>query len=371
MVRTFSVTPMREDRGRFARLRNERVFIYWPHGLGDWAHLASILPLLEPSNAYAIARYGDDYSALLEGNEYVEVLRSGVRELGDGGAQGSVHLGLDLRRLDGRPRAALVPEPLAGALAAFGPTALLWTDYPETEGRTPFPFHTKARNLARLLVRAERLATFDLARSLPSMLDVSADPLLQRAVDERLRRFAPPGSHVYVLSCAGRTAERKNWDAAQARRFAGLLRREDAGARIVAMGDPLLGDASQWAGREIVAGYGELFEDVDASFARTYMALLARTDGVVGVPAGPLHVAMARGGIPVVGIWLAHLPEWYDEPNEHAVHLIGDEVRCRGFDRRPATRTLPARWHDKRILDERAISAKDALDALLALSSRA
>ena len=41
------VRAMREDRGRFAALRDARVLIYWPHGLGDWVHFGAIAPLLE------------------------------------------------------------------------------------------------------------------------------------------------------------------------------------------------------------------------------------------------------------------------------------------------------------------------------------
>ena len=356
---------MREDRGRFAALQGERVFIYWPHGLGDWVHLSTIFPLLEPSNRYAIARFGDDYSSVLEGNEHVAVLPSGVRALDDGSALGAKHLGLDLRRLDGRQHQLTVPEPLGSALEAFDPTVVLWTDYPETEGRAPFPFHTKARHLARLLIRNERLSEFDLARPLAAGLETSVEPKVQATIDERLRAFASPGSRVYVLSRTGYTAPRKNWADAQARTFVHLLRMDDPAARVVAMDDPSFGDSTHWAGREIVAGYRELFAGVDAPFARAYLALLARTDGVIAVPAGPLHVAMARGGVPIVGLWLAHLPEWYDEPNPGATHLIGSYVRERGFEKRPGSTTLPPTWrHRTQWQPSREISAEAVLYAL-------
>ena len=41
------VPAIREDRGRFAALRNARVLIYWPHGLGDWVHFGGVAPLLD------------------------------------------------------------------------------------------------------------------------------------------------------------------------------------------------------------------------------------------------------------------------------------------------------------------------------------
>jgi hypothetical protein len=363
-VRELTLRAMREDRGRFAGLRGERAFMYWPHGLGDWVHLAAILPLFEPSNAYAIARFGDDYSCILENNRYVRVLGSGCRALGDGGDLGAKHLGLELRRLDGRPRTVRVPEPLGRELEAFAPTALLWSDYPETEGRTAFPFHTKARHLANLLVGRERLQTFDLAKPLPSTIEFQAPGAVQTLVDERLRRLAGPQTRCYVLSIAGYTAERKNWDPSQARTLVRLLQRDDPRARVIAMDDPQLGDASAWEGRDIVTGYRELFADIDAPFARVFLALLARTAGFAGVPAGPLHAAMARGGFPIVGLWLAHLPEWYDEPNPGAVHFIGSYVRERRFDRRPATRTLPDGWHRKIQLDSNAIPAEAVYESL-------
>ena len=59
---------MREDAGRFAGLSGARILIYWPHGFGDWVHLGAIVPLLEPSNTYAVTRFGDDYVSVMEGN---------------------------------------------------------------------------------------------------------------------------------------------------------------------------------------------------------------------------------------------------------------------------------------------------------------
>src|SRR5580693_2233037 len=93
---------MREDRGRFAALRDRRVLIYWPHGLGDWVHFGAVAPLLEPSNSYAMTRFGDDYVSVMEGNASVEPLASGLRSPSDGAGAGARHLGLELRRCNGR-----------------------------------------------------------------------------------------------------------------------------------------------------------------------------------------------------------------------------------------------------------------------------
>jgi hypothetical protein len=343
------VPAVREDRDLFAALRDTRVLIYWPHGLGDWVHLGAILPLLEPSNAYAITRFGDDYVSLMENNVRVRALRSGTLAPSDGEERGARHLGLALRKCDGRIATLEAPAPLGEELIAFAPGAVLWTDYPETEGRTAYPFHTKARNLARLLVRPERLATFDLSAPLPNSIDFETPAVTRRLLDERLAQLAPPGTLLCVISRTGFTASRKNWgDGSEARAFVAALRAMSPRWRFVSMDDENLGAGS--------AGFRELFGDVAEPFARLYKALASRTSLFVGIPAGPLHVTMARGDVPTIGVWLAHHPDWYDEPNPHAIHLVGRYVRERGFDRRPATTTKPpSLQHRLRYVETRSI----------------
>ncbi len=354
---------MREDRGRFANVRDSRVLIYWPHGLGDWTHLGAIGALLEPSNHYAIVRFGDDYGCIMEGSSHFLPLSSGVRSPGDGAALGAAHLGVELRRLRGGSVELALPAPLDSGVRAFAPDVLLWTDYPETEGRTAFPFHTKARNLARLLVRKERLASFDLARPLASAIDFEPPARTQQRLDERLAAFAPPRTRLGILSRAGVTAARKNWgDGSEARAFVEAMRRDDRRWRFISMDDEKLGEG--------VAGFRELFAGLDEPFARLYKALAARTALFVGVPAGPLHVAMARGGIPIVGLWLAHHPDWYDEPNPSAIHLVGRYVRDRGFDRRVATTSKPASLQHRLVyLDAYGIATPAVAEAARSLIS--
>jgi len=226
------------------------------------------------------------------------------------------------------------PAPLDEGVADFAPDVVLWTDYPETEGRTPYPFHTKARNLARLLVRPERLAGFDLSTPLRSAVDFDPSEATRRLVDQRLAELAPPGTSLCVVSRTGVTASRKNWgDGSEARSFVAAMRTMSPRWRFVSMDDENLGDGA--------ARFRELFAGVEEPFARLYKALAGRTSLFVGIPAGPLHLTMARGGVPTIGLWLAHHPDWYDEPNPDAIHLVGRYVRDRGFDRRPATTTKP------------------------------
>ncbi|MGC1381941.1 MAG: hypothetical protein WA814_13075 [Candidatus Baltobacteraceae bacterium] len=348
---------MREDRGRFARLSGVGALVYWPHGLGDWVHLGHVLPLLEPSNRYAVTRFGDDYVSLMEGSTAAYAIFSGVRAPSDGSSLGAPHLGLRLRRCNGSRVRIEVPAPLDERFAAFAPDVLLWTDYPETEGRTAYPYHTKARHLASLLAPRERLAAFDLSQPLANAIDFAAPASAQRLVDERLAAFAPPGTRLCVISRTGVTAARKNWESpAEAEHFVAALRRDSPHWRTISMEDEPLGEG--------VAGFRALFGDLDEPFARLYKALAARIDLFVGIPAGPLHLTMARGGVPTVGLWLAHHPDWYDEPNAAAIHLVGHYVRERGFDRRPATLTKPSSLrHRLEYLDTRMIGHEAALEA--------
>jgi hypothetical protein len=215
---------MREDRGRFAALRDARVLVYWPHGLGDWATLSAIAPLFEPSNAYAIARFGDDYTSIMEGDRIFKPLQSGVDKPTDGSFLGTRNLGLEIKRCDGRELELNCPHTLEREVEAFAPGVLLWTDYPETEGRTAYPYHTKARNLAQLLVTRERLAGFDLSQPLRSTLDFAAPAATQAKLDAQLAAFAPPGTKLGILSRTGYTAARKNWgDGSEARAFADAM----------------------------------------------------------------------------------------------------------------------------------------------------
>jgi hypothetical protein len=351
---------MREDRQRFARLRNERAVLYWPHGLGDWVHLGVLAPLLEPSNRYAVTRAGDDYVAMLDGQQMLQPLYGGSLAPSDRLDGEPAHWGLRQSALRGSAVAATLAHDFAPVLRAFDPTALLWTDYPETEGRSAFPYHTKIRNLARLLVEPKRLATFDLSQPLANALEFTVPAAVQRAIDQRIATFAPPGTRIAILSRAGVTAPRKNWDVAQARQFAAGLRAYDSRWRLLSMdGDDF----------EATADFRAVFGDLQIPFATAFKAVLQRSELLAGVPAGPLHVAMSSNALAVVGIWRAHHPDWYDEPNARAIHVVGSIVRERKFHLRPATTTKPASLqHRLTYVDAPEIPAEAVLAAAIDLT---
>ncbi|MGC2129212.1 MAG: glycosyltransferase family 9 protein [Candidatus Aquilonibacter sp.] len=359
--------PVYSDDGRrFGSVTNRRVLIYWPHGLGDFVHLSFVVPLLEPTNEYCLTRFGDDFVHLYEVGERVLPLFSGTREPGKGSALGArPHFGLDLDHPpDGITRLD-VPEPLRSRIEEHGIEALLVCRYPEMTGRTPYPWQTKARYLASRIAAPQRLACTDLSQPLRSSLAFRAPLQAEQRIEARLREAIPTGARLYVLSAGGHTQVDKVWPEHEIAAFAREVRRRDSHARLVTVDER----TSAVIGREsgIAPTTTDLFGDLELPFAHVLVTLVRAAHAYVGVASGPLHAAIAMGGRPTVGLWLAHWPEYYDEPSSEAIHLVGPEVYRRGLDRRIGARTkaragvLPYRIEAFR---DRPPTSADALDAL-------
>lgn len=343
--------PVYDERnGAFARLRERRVLIYWPHGLGDFVHFGHVVPMLEPSNEYFITRYGDDFVHLYDGAEGIAPLYSGAMPIGDGGALGARHLGIDFRRIRNREEDVTIAEPLRSRVVEHGIDAILYTDYPECEGRTRFPFHTKARALARELVLPERLAQFDLSHPLGNALRFDVPPDARARIEERIRTLAGPGERLYVISPGGHTNVEKTWPQADVNTFVALLEQRDASARAFVVNE---------------RNVAERFGDLQLPFAYVLVTLLRAAHAFVGVPSGPLHAAIALGASPVVGIWLSRYPDWYDEPHPNVTHLVGPIPYKKRYDRRIGSTSLPPTLHhDIVAFRDRAPTPNDVLGAL-------
>jgi hypothetical protein len=331
--------PLYSDDGRaFRSVKNRRILIYWPHGLGDFVHLSYVVPLLEPTNEYYLTRFGDDYVHLYDEEGRVRPLLSGVRVPGNGSDQGALpHFGLDLDRPPEGPTPLDVPEPLRSRIEQARIDAMLVCRYPEMTGRTPYPFHTKARYLASRIASPAALAAADFARPLHSALTFRAPSEAAARVEARLREFVEPGERLYVLSAGGHTQVEKIWPETEIVAFAREAKRRDPRARVISVDER----SSIAIGRErgLAPTTTDLFADLDLPFAHVLLPLVRAADAYVGVAAGPLHCAIAMGGRPTVGIWLAHWPEYYDEPSPEVVHLVGPAVYRRKLDRRIGART--------------------------------
>jgi len=114
----------------------------------------------------------------------------------------------------------------------------------------------------------------------------------------------------------------------------------------------------------------DLFGDTQVPFAHILITIIRAAHAFIGVPSGPLHTALAIGGRPIVGIWLAHYPDWYDEPCASAVALVGPELYRKRLDRRAASLDRPpSLTHNIVPFRDGVPNAADVLAALDALSS--
>lgn len=339
-----------ERKGAFAQLRDRRVLIYWPHGLGDFVHLGHVVPLLEPSNEYFITRYGDDFVHLYDSAEGTAPLYSGTTPIGDGDARGARHLGIDFRRIRNREEDVTIADPLRSRVVECGIDAILYTDYPECEGRTRFPFHTKARALARDLVLPERLTQFELSRPLGNALRFDVPANARARIEQRVRTIAGPGERLYVISPGGHTNVEKTWPQADVDAFVALLGRRHASARAFVISE---------------RSVAERFGDLGLPFAHVLVTLLRAAHAFVGVPSGPLHAAIVLGASPVVGIWLSRYPDWYDEPRPSVTHVVGPMPYKKRYDQRIGSTSLPPTLHHTIVpFRERTPTPDDVLLAL-------
>ena len=346
--------PVYDERhGAFANLRSARVLVYWPHGLGDFVHFGYVVPLLEPSNTYFITRFGDDFVHLYDRAVGIVPLYSGVRPIGDGSGAGPRHLGIEWKRIRNREMDVQFPDVLAARVREAGITALLYTDYPEYEGRRAYPFHTKARALIRQLVDPSRLGEMEMEGPLANALTFEVPDATRARIERRLREFVEPGTHLYLVAPGGHTNAAKTWPRACVDAFESGLRGFDSRGRCIVIDETSL---------------RERFGDLDVPFAHLLVTLVKASHAFVGAAAGPLHAALAMRDGPVVGIWLAHHPDWYDEPNPDSIHLTGPLVAAKGYDRRKATTSKPPALRARtRSYPTRVPDASDVFEALALL----
>jgi hypothetical protein len=376
--------------GDFARVRNSRVLIYWPHGFGDWVHLSYLLPLLEPSNSYWITRFGDHNAALYDGSLYVTPLYTGVQSLacGNGKRYGLEHLDLDYASIDGGQQSLQLPFSVAEACERHGIDTVLWSNYPEVVGRRAFPYHTKIRSLIQTLVgaRAERVA--DLSYPLNCAIAFEPPAWVLSWVEARLQSYAGfRGRRLCLIGRTGYTSIGKNWghqwredlppgkqrEGEECRAFMRLLRRKDPRWMFLSMEDRSRRGYHSLRSRGLQCySYADLFGSVAGSqipFALVMKALIALAELAIGVPAGPYHLCMARGNLPTIGVWIEHLPSWFDEPSSTSIHVISRNVRDRELHKRCGSFSNSGHLSFRCVwLGTRTIAGQDVLNAYEELS---
>ncbi len=357
-ITRFRLRAYTHERGGFELLRNAKVLLYFPHGFGDWVQFSPLLPLLEPSNRYWMTRYGDDNVALIDGCGYAEPVYLGLNgtQNGDGALFDNCHFGLDYASLDGSEREVRLPDSLAEFCEREGIDTLLWTSFPEIGGNVPYPYQSKMRNVLRYLTPVERRDAAVLAAPLVSPLCFETDPSVRRWVESRLKNLLGlRGRKLCLIARNGYTSIGKNWghrfredlpankrrEGDECRDFMRLMRLKDDRWTFLVTEDRLFEGDDSVRSRDLHAySYAEIFGTLDQPmipFGLVMKVLASVADLCVGVPVGPYHLCVAKRDLPTIGIWLEHVPSWFDEPNDASIHVVSRNVRDLALDRKPGS----------------------------------
>lgn len=385
-TRPYRARVVSHSYGHFKALSGANVLIYWPHGFGDFVFLSHLLPLLESSNRYWIVRFGDDQTSLFEDNAWVTpvYLGHGSPLCADGGAFHNKHFGIDYTSIDGSVKTLNLPLSLYRHCSDHQIDTIFWSVFPELHGATPFPYHTKARNLLLHLVAEDRLKGTDLSRPLRSSLSFDVTPWLLQWVETRLRNRGGFGERkLCLIARSGYTWLSKNWghlwredlppgkqrEGEECRDFMRLLLKKDPRWMFLIMEDKLTEGEHTVRSEELHAySFAELFGAIHASsppFGLVMKALASLASLSIGVPTGPYHLCMAKPDLPTVGIWTRHLPSWYDEPKEASIHLISRNLRDLKLHLGPGSFDAAADLRYRtRWLDTRIVPGEQVLDAV-------
>lgn len=286
-----------------------------------------------------------DLVTLMQGNPFAAPIYSGVNSphCEDGRQYGVKHFGIRYEQITGGELQLELPLELFETVRRERIDVMLWTWYPQTHGSQPAPFHTKARGMARQLV--ENLPT-QFYKPLAPTLSLKEDPTLRQLVDARLRNICGLGERrLCLLGRGGYTSVGKNWgnlwredlppDAREqgheCRDFIRKMLAKSKGWCFLLMEDRDYADSIKNPALHTFA-YSDVFGEPEAAFApfgRVMKCLASAASLCVGVPAGPYHFAAQAPALPTVGVWLEHLPSWYDEPRAGLLHVIGSHAAQR------------------------------------------
>ncbi len=381
---SYRVQVFRHNDERFKSLKDANVLIYWPHGVGDFVFLGYVLPLLEPTNRYWVTRFGDDFVSVMEGSESITPIYTGVIKAGDGRKLCNQHFGAEHEQLNGDDQDLKFPLSFHQTLTKNRIDAFFWTSFPETYGHSSYPFHSKARGLIPQMVEDVASCSARLGAPLRNCISWTLDAWIQRWVENRLATFAGFGRRkLCLIGRNGYTNIEKNWghlwredmprgkqvEGEECRDFMRLLLKKDPRWLFLSVEDRHFEGQHTLKSKDLNAfTYAELFgcgEEPRLPFGLVMKALINIADLAVGVPTGVLFLCLLKKDLPTVGIWTAHLPSWYTEPGQSAIHVISRNIADQGLDRRPGSFQDKAGLHFRLLkVDKRIISGEQALNAV-------
>jgi hypothetical protein len=291
--------------GNFPALRNRNVLVYWPHGLGDWVFLTTIIPLLERSNRYFVTRYGDDSVALFDGSEYATPLYIGINSphCDNGRKYHNEHFAMDYDTIDGSAKVLELPLGLYEQCRQNNIDTILFHSFFESHGSREFPFHTKARNALPELIDPDALKFLRLDAPLCSALNLNVDSWICKWTASRLESFTGREGRRLCLICRnGYSATSKNWghkwredmpegkqnEGEESRDFMRLLLKKDPNWIFLTFEDSLFDGYDTLRDVSLNSfSYAEVFNAVGegcAPFALILKALMGMADLCIGVP---------------------------------------------------------------------------------------
>jgi hypothetical protein len=380
---TYRMRVFRHDNEGFRSLKNANILIYWPHGVGDFVFLGYILPLLEPTNRYWVTRFGDDMVSVMEGNELITPIYTGLVKANDGRNLGHRHFGLKYDELYSEEELLAVPLGLHKILVENRIDVLFWSGFPETYGHSSYPYHSKARNLIPHMVSQEMALSSQLNSPLRNTISLQVDPWLKRWVEGRLASFTGfQDRKLCLIGRNGHTNIDKNWghrwreDMPEGKRIQGeecrdfmrLLLKKDKSWMFLSIEDRCFEGEHTLRSKELNAfTYADLFGYGDVSrlpFSLVMKALINIADLAVGVPAGMLFLCLLKKSLPTVGVWTAHLPSWYHEPGQSAIHVLSRNIIDSRLDQRPGSFESKYGLHFSQLnVDTRVIPGEQVLFA--------
>jgi hypothetical protein len=333
---THKIKHVPQDKFRF--IKDSRVLLCFPRGLGDVVYLSQMSPHFDPSNEYFCVMFGDDNSSLLEGCPHITPLYMGVNNpFTDFKALTGVAAFGEDRNVLG-PQTLTMTRTLRDQIVEHDIDCLsvfdiIW-DAPQN---MMYPWHSKARfNLVHRFVsnsmQLKYAETDVLSNPLLPTLDMSVKPEVASYIASKLDALV--GDKKLCLICrSGFCNGMRDWgsngrgDYVEGQECRDFMRLMGDGWAFLSLE---CGDLSGYRtiASDLLNCYSQskLFNDLPFRYGDFIKGLVARADLCVSIDSGPLHVAHCRPDLPCVGLWYISFPWMYDEPTPNVWNIISKQV---------------------------------------------
>lgn len=376
-----NASVMTHLQSNFHELTNSNVLLYCPYNFSDLVQFSYILPKLNPKNRYWITQYDDGRLSIFDNCPYVQPLYMGIQstQLDNGAAYRNFHFQLDYEQLDGSYRDVTLPISLYDSCCILGIHHILWPGMDATAGKVPPPFHTKARNLLQHLISPDDIMKDDFTRPIESAISYSVPESVMQRVQARLANFTGFGLRkLCLIAPSGHTSTGKNWgsrwrtdlpatsrkEGEECRDFMRLMLRKDPKWMFLIMEDTHNIFPEELHCYSFVSLFGTADMN-DIPFGQLTKALVNLADLSIGVPTGLFHLSMVKNDLPTIGLWLEHMPSWYVEPKEAAIHIISRNVHDLDRHTRPGSFQAHAGLNYRNHLaDSRIIRGDEVMSAV-------